>query len=410
MRTRPAAPRPQRPWTARLLAGAALACVLVLGAACGDSYPPALMAATAPPEIRVRLGQPRAEATLRVPAQPWTIRSVGGQPFALDGRIELSTTLRVGATGISLRGRDTGATTLRFRPAASFTLDDRVYRGSLIVTVQDRKLVLVNELDLENYVAGVIGNEVGPNAAPATYRAQSVAARTYAWIKLHTSGADDATFHLYDSAASQVYTGMSPPAAYGIHYPDMVTRTAETRGVIVTHGGRPFRAYYASTCGGHTTEPETSGLDAGGAHEPLRGVPCAHCTTSKYFRWTKRLTDAEVVAGMKQRKLPVTLPIRAISIMRRGRGGWVAEGEVRHGPDGKARSIPGHEMRSALGLRSNNIDKITRVRGGWVIEGRGWGHGVGMCQWGAIEMGHKGASETEILRYYYPGIEFTKVY
>ena len=50
------------------------------------------------------------------------------------------------------------------------------------------------------------------------------------------------------------------------------------------------------------------------------------------------------------------------------------------------------------------------IRGGFVIKGRGWGHGVGMCQVGAIEMGKKGASETEILRYYYPGIAFTKVY
>ena len=81
-----------------------------------------------------------------------------------------------------------------------------------------------------------------------------------------------------------------------------------------------------------------------------------------------------------------------------------------YGPKKAVRTVPGHVFRSALGLRSHNLASIRRVRGGWSIRGKGWGHGVGMCQWGAIEMGRKGATETEILRYYYPGIDFTKVY
>ena len=181
-------------------------------------------------------------------------------------------------------------------------------------------------------------------------------------------------------------------------------------GFRVTFDGRPFRTYYASTCGGHTTEPETSGLDPGKAREPLRGVACGHCTTSKYYSWTKTLTDAEALAGFKRRKRAVAAPVREIRIAKRGRGGWVAEAAVRHGPKGAVHVLPGHELRSSLGLRSNRIESITRTAGGWTVKGRGWGHGVGMCQWGAIEMGRKGASETEILRYYYPGITFTKVY
>ena len=129
--------------------------------------------------------------------------------------------------------------------------------------------------------------------------------------------------------------------------------------------------------------------------------------------FAERFPEVDVVedlAGFKRRKRAVLPPIREIVITKRGRGGWVAEAAVRHGPKNAVHVLPGHELRSSLKLRSNRVESITRVRGGWVAKGRGWGHGVGMCQWGAIEMGRKGASETEILRYYYPGIAFTKVY
>lgn len=391
-----------------LLAVCLGALALGLGS-CGGNLTPSLMANTAPPLIRVRLGAPRPRARLALPAHPWTIRSTSGDSYVLRAASEVQTELAASSTGIVIRGRSTGAAALRIEPDDFFTLDGRVYDGHLLVTQVDETLVFINELDLETYVAGVIGNEVGPGAEPATYRAQAVAARTYGWMRRQEREAEQAAFHVYDSAASQVYTGRSVPAQYGIRYDDMLRRTTETRGAILTYEGRPFRAYYASTCGGHTTAAAVSGLDPGHAAEPLRGVACAHCTSSKYYRWTAHVTDAEVVAGFKARGRPVSLPIHAIDVTR-ARGGWVSEGAVRYGASGQTRTIPGHELRSALGLRSHRIERITRESGGWVIQGRGWGHGVGMCQVGAIEMGKKGASESEILRYYYPGIAFAKVY
>ncbi len=389
--------------------------LLCTGVGCGGDHSGALMANTPPPTIRVRLGRPRAQAQLSIPKQAWSIRSEGGAAYAVRGASTFKNTLRSGARGIVIRGSDSGATVLRIRPASWFTLDGKTYRGTLIVrrVVEPEKgsrLVLINELDMETYVAGVIGNEVGPKAEPATYRAQAVTARTYAWMRIQRAGAATRAFHVYDSAASQVYTGMAFPAAYAIDYSQMVRRTVETRGVILTYRGRPFAAYYASTCGGHTTEPETSGLDPGRAKEPLRGVPCRYCGTSKYFRWEKSFSDGHLESALKRARRPIKLPVHGIEIKLKGRGGWAAEIRVVYGPNKAVRSVPGHVFRSALGLRSHNLASIRRVRGGWRVRGKGWGHGVGMCQWGAIEMGRKGATETEILRYYYPGVDFTKVY
>ena len=388
---------------------------VTMGAGCGGDYTTSLMASTTPPTIRVRLGRPRAQAHLLIPDQAWTIRSEGGQAYTVRGSSTLKTTVALGLGGIAVRGADSGSTVLRLRASSWFTLDGKSYRGALIVRREkDEKLgsqlVFINELDMETYVAGVIGNEVGPKAEPATYRAQAVTARTYAWMRLQREGAATRDFHVYDSAASQVYTGLSLPTEYDLRYADMERRAAETRGVILTYRGRPFPAYYASTCGGHTTEPETSGLDPGQAHEPLRGVPCSYCTTSKYYRWEETFSDAHLESAMKSVRRPVSLPIHEVKIQRRGRGDWVADVQIVYGPNKTVRSVPGHVFRSALGMRSHNFASIRRVRGGWKVLGRGWGHGVGMCQWGAIEMGRKGATETEILRYYYPGVDFTKVY
>jgi len=419
-----------------LRAARALSLVLIAAASatvlgCGDGYPPALLASATAPTIRVRLGRPRAEEGLHITGrdpnrkrntdggaspgrgarpQHWDIRSGGGGAFSTSGAGELHTMIRAGSLGIVVRGRDTGAAVLKIRPDMHFTLGKRTYPGTLIVTKKGDLLEFVNELDMETYLAGVIPNEVGPKARPATYRAQAVTARTYAWMRLQRPGAAQRAFHLYDTAASQVYSGLTIPAVYGIDYHRMRRRVAETRGVIITYQGRPFPTYYASTCGGHTTRPEVSGLDPGKVSEPLRGVPCNHCKTSKYYRWTKRLTEREIVAALRKAKRPVSGPIHAIGIARKGQGGWAAEIHVTYGPKRSVRTLPGHDFRRALGLRSHNIADIARAGTSWTIRGRGWGHGVGMCQWGAIEMGHMGATETEILRFYYPGIDFTKVY
>ncbi len=390
------------------MAAACLALAVVfLG--CGDPYVSPSLASTEPPLIRVRLGSPRTSAKLLIAGQGWRAQGITGQSFGSSGTSGLRTELGVGRRGIVFQGRDTGCTMLRVKPTRAFGLDDVTYAGTLQVKLSGGKLELVNELDLETYVAGVIGNEVGPRGAPSTYRAQAVAARTYAWMKITQPDAPRRTFHLYDSASSQVYRGMTPH--YGVPYADMLKHTRATNGVILTFKARPFRAYYSSTCGGHTTDHKTSRLAPGHASDVLQGVPCRWCKTSKYFSWPREVvTEARIISGLKRAKKPVVAPVHAVRVTERGRGNWVRAAEVIYGPSKKARSVTGPELRTILGVRSHNIQTITKIAGGFRISGRGWGHGVGMCQVGAIEMGKAGASESDILRSYYPGIALRKVY
>lgn len=392
-----------------LLSGLVAAPGLLL-AACGEGRAgPGLLALTAP-TLRVRLGKPRPRAELRLAAGSWEITGEGGRAFLLREGTALKAALTPSGAGIAIGGRDTGATALRVRPQAAFGLDDATYLGSLLVRREGAQLLLVGELDLETYVAGVIPNEAAPGATPATHRAQAVASRTYAYLKCTAAGADGAAFHVFDTESSQVYRGATIRPEMGVSLSDMLQRAAETRGVVLTWQSRPFPTYFASTCGGHTTEPATSELDPAHAAEPLSGVACGFCSTSPKYRWTKQVTDADLVAGLKRRNLPVLEPIRALTITQSGRGGWAKQLTVTYGPASATRTVPGTQFRSAAGLLSHHLLEIRRGDGFFEIDGAGWGHGVGMCQWGAFEMGKRGFSETDMLRAYYPGAAFTRVY
>ena len=393
----------------RVVGGLAVASLLF---GCGNPGP-ALMADTDAPLIRVLLGTPRVRDKVTVRDQSWTLT---GRTLRETGRSTFAGTWQATPRGIAIDGRPTGEDALRLTPAKHLQVGSTWYAGALLVTRKGKHLEFVNELDLETYVAGVIGHELGPGAAPAAHRAQAVAARTYAYQRIQGPDAAAKPFHVYDTHRSQVYGGLQVPASFGVRFSDMVRAVGRSRGVILTYSGRPIHAYYSSSCGGHTTDAATSQLDAGHAGSPLRGVPCPHCRTSKhytnkYFQWMDEASEKSIATKLKARGQGITLPIHDIQVRERGRGGWAKSVAITYGPTRRVKVVRGTTFRTVARLRSHNIGAIeAKGPGLWRVAGRGWGHGVGMCQVGAINMAHRGATETEILRYYYPGISFTRVY
>ena len=411
------ASRPRSPAARRLVittgAGVVLALCGVLLASCGDGYPPALMANTQAPLVRVLLTKAGTSPRVTVRGQAWRLDVQGRRQ---DGTNDLDIRLGVAGGAITVDGRPTGGSTLRLDVARSFELDGRPYPGTLRARVDDKgRLEVVDELDMETYVAGVIGNEVGPGARPATYRAQALCARTYVYEKVQEPGASARPWHVTDDTRSQVFGGMDVPAAYGITWSQMLQATSANRGVVLTARGHPIHAYYSSTCGGHTTDAKTSQLDPGPAPEVLRGVPCPWCApsegyASKYFRWTEDVPQARIVKGL-ERWGGISLPVHEVRVVEKGRGGWAATVEVVYGPNRRTKRLPGIHFRSVAGLRSHRIDTIQRqADGSFRITGGGWGHGVGMCQVGAILLGVRGATESDIVRFYYPGAVLARMY
>jgi len=357
----------------------------------------------APPLVRVALVVGSAAQNLVVAMDgPCDVVDTGtGRVYASAPRLPLAG-IAVGERGLRLGEQSFPATALRLRPRSSepFRLNGDPYAGDLLCFRAGDALTLVNELDVESYLAGVLGAEMPLKFADEALKAQAVAARTYVLYEAKTAP----TSLLYDvvaTEASQVYKGLSVASgrARGL--------VEATTGVIVTLDGRVFPTYFHSTCGGHTTD--VSSVWPSARLGPLSGVPCGFCTASPHYRWTVEVTADEVARALAERGL-FSGAVTNVTVTRRGVAGFATEVEVT-GP-GRRTRVGGYAFRLAVGayrLKSTNFE-VTPTASGFLFQGRGFGHGVGLCQWGAQGMAQAGWNYREILVHYYPGSRLVRIY
>jgi len=400
--------------------------VFLLGlTACGSSQPP----------VRTDGGMPpRTEGMVRV----GLLVGVEAAPFVAAERIELRDPdgrllARVGGTRLVAvaRGervlvmRDTTVVcaggpgeTLRAQSRAEWRVKEDRFAGDLLLhPAGGGRVTLINQLDVEEYLRGVVPWEIGrPEAAALeAVKAQAIAARTYTWS--HLGHWQALGFDLYDSVTDQVYRGRT-----GTH-PVTDRAVAETRGQVLAHDGRLIRAYYSSTCGGHgstladvwTREPAPY---LTGRRDGVRGA--SWCAASPQFRWTEAWTAAELGVIVREHlpgEIGVTAEevgaLRGLEVLARDGSGRVQRLRIR--TDRGDHEVWGDRIRWVLRpasgrfsiLRSTlfNLEEI-RVEGtlgGVRVSGGGFGHGVGLCQTGALGMARAGHSAREILEHYYRG-------
>ncbi len=290
---------------------------------------------------------------------------------------------------LSVGGLTAPVTSLRFRSAGGEgvirTAEARV-RGDVVVAVGKSALVTVNVLSLEDYLVGVLGSEMPKSFPTEALKAQAVAARTYALNKkLEQYGQP---FHLGSSVISQVYKGLD------VEDPRTREAVEATRGLVLTWQLQPIEAYFHSSCGGRT---ESGGEALGRALPYLKPVDCA-CGKLSTSHWTLDLKPDDLKPlGVKNGTLKVQ--------------GRSPTGRARHIEAG-ARTISAVSFRERIGymkLKSLNFD-IEKSRDGWKLKGHGFGHGAGMCQWGASVYAGNGWSFQKILAHYYPGTELQTLY
>jgi stage II sporulation protein D len=300
----------------------------------------------------------------------------------------------------------------------------RRYRGRLQVTSSRGGVTVVNRLNVEGYVAGVVGPEIGarrPDELNAVL-AQAIVSRTFA---LKNRGRWEAFgFDAYADTRDQVYLGVSveTPQAW-----DAVRRTA---GQVITYDGQVIDAFFHSTCGFSTAGVEEAFATAQ-TRPYLRPVSDEstsghyYCDISPRFRWREEW-DGSQLRAILSRTLPSVTPLSGdgmqritdISVTRQTRSGRVGElrivferGDIR---------IPGPDVRSVLRpeadrwLQSSAFQLTVSKANGEVTKlvaaGAGSGHGVGMCQWGAIGRARAGQSYEKILTTYYSGTKIEKIY
>jgi len=300
----------------------------------------------------------------------------------------------------------------------------RRYRGRLQVTSSRGGVTVVNRLNVEGYVAGVVGPEIGARRADElnAVLAQAIVSRTFA---LKNRGRWEAFgFDAYADTRDQVYLGVS------VETPQVWDAVRRTAGQAITYDGQVIDAFFHSTCGFSTAGVEEAFATAQ-TRPYLRPVSDEstsghyYCDISPRFRWREEW-DGSQLRAILSRTLPSVTPLSGdgmqritdISVTRQTRSGRVGElrivferGDIR---------IPGPDVRSVLRpeadrwLQSSAFQLTVSKANGEVTKlvaaGAGSGHGVGMCQWGAIGRERAGQSYEKILTTYFPGTKLEKIY
>jgi stage II sporulation protein D len=276
---------------------------------------------------------------------------------------------------------------------------------------------VVNRVGIEDYLAGVVSAEMGkrePGDREAL-AAQAVISRTYALKNLGKRKTEG--FDLYPTVIDQVYGGITAETPLGW---DAVR---ETTGRVITYGGTPIDAFFFSTCGGHTADGTE--VFAGASRPYLRGVSDedpsgeAYCRISPRYRWREEWTGDQL-RTMFQRGLPGTSfrEVRSVQVVERTRSDRVSR--VKIGVDNSSIPVSGPAVRQVLHpigeplLRSSAFT-LTETHQGralsyLVADGRGAGHGVGFCQWGAVGRSRAGQGFEQILAAYFPGTSLQRLY
>ncbi len=381
---------------------------------------------------------------------------LGAEPIVRVALVSAATQVIIGAQGSAL-GAARGVPTLRLEPGDSLvlaadgaafvtggaapgrfeqlafastmaeryvTVNGRPFRGAVEVFARAGGITVVNALPLEQYLQGVVNAEMGRRAASeqAALEAQATVARTYALRNRGRYAVDG--YDLLAGVGDQLYGGVAAETELGI------AAVRATAGLALLYHGTPITAFFHSTCGGSTATPEESFQLVRGAPY-LRAVSDArpggghYCDISPRFQWTVEWEGSQL-RDILRHTVPAVLGIdssavtglRDVYVRRTGASGRatdvrirIAEGEI---------PVPGYAVRAVFQtpegrpLGGSAVRFAARQQDGalasLVAQGRGWGHGVGLCQWGAVGRARAGQDARTILNAYFPGTTLARAY
>lgn len=302
------------------------------------------------------------------------------------------------------------------------TWNGKRYRGNLVVTATDSGTLVVNVLSMNDYLRGVVPLEIG-NRTPAEFaavQAQAVAARTYAYKHLTSSRG----FDMYSTVQDQVYGGVDAEKPQS---DSAITTTAD---VVVLYNGQPITTPYHSTCGGSTAavsevwydQPDQPYLRP--VSDRIPGTNNFYCDPSPRFSWTQSYDAAGLRAVMEKylasyTKAPKNGVGKITDISEQGRTPSDRVAALTVQTESGSYTLRGNDIRFVLRdpkgaiLNSTFFSFTKETSGGEVssftVNGRGYGHGIGMCQWGAIGRARAGQNYRTILQTYYPGTTIGRI-
>ena len=359
------------------------------------------------PVVRVLLIKSTPRITIESEA-PVRLNSLTGKAIRNKSRKLLEITARNGR--IFLQGRSSGVQALRIEGDQHLEIRQKevscggqskapgVYRGALRISLHDDRLQVVNEVDIEEYLYGVVPAEMLGSWPVEALKAQAIAARTYAFY--HQQRRSNSAFDVHDTPRSQTYKGV------GCEFKKSTRAVRLTQGTMLFHDHKPILAMYTANTGWHSAHV---GHIFGESLPYLVGVEDPFSPSQTYGRWTKVFSLAEIQEKLKNTQLP-NKDILKISPKGKTPSGRITRVDLLYRDRSELHNIRSRTiLRQVLKLPEVLLD-ITRKGDSLIFKGSGLGHGVGMSQWGAKAMASLNKSYEDILLFYYHEVDLQQVW
>lgn len=342
--------------------------------------------------VRVAIIQDTPTLRLKINGYYEVINSLNNKVL-YHGR-HLNTTVTTYQGGILLGATKsmTNKVLIKANDSETIIINGRLFKGDIqLIKKENLRLLVVNHIDLEDYIKGILYHESSHYWPAEGLKAQAIVCRSYAVYQMQQNSSND--YDVTSDVYSQVYGGRTSERYRTNKIVD------ETKGQVLVYQGRVFPAYYHATCAGSTEDASILwNIDL----PVLKGVVCNFCKDSPHFNWHRILTLDELADKLTESGDKIK-DIKNIIILSRDKSGRVKDLSITSNKE--ELKISAKDFRNIIGpnlIRSTNFN-VNIVDNDAVFEGVGWGHGVGLCQWGAYFMAKQGYKYYQILKYYYPG-------
>jgi stage II sporulation protein D len=276
-------------------------------------------------------------------------------------------------------------------------MEDKYYHGSFGVVHDRDKLCLINYIDLEEYVSCVLNAESWPGWPLELNKAFAIACRSYVVTKIKHAVAAKKVFHIKNTNIHQTYNGVHASQALGL-------AVEQTRGLVLAHNREPVEAMFDCCCGG-IIPAYMAGVDFKRAPYLARSYQCTYCKSCKLYAWKVDYSVSSFERLLKDAGIPVW-QLREIAVSKRDKAGIVHEVRVRDAR--KVIHLSGKQVYSLCSKIKSFYFSVEKKGKQISFTGKGYGHHLGICQWGARRMIDAGFSHRSILQFYYPGTKLTE--
>ena len=268
------------------------------------------------------------------------------------------------------------------------------YRGMFILKKKAEKIYLINQIPLEEYLAGVLESEISWSWPIESIKAQAVAARSYAISHIRKNKKQP--WDLVSDERHQVFRG-----SYSNH-PKLAQAVKKTKNMVIQSRGKIVQTFFTASCGGitekaHNVWPVSEDLSY------FQHVRCHYCTTHPKYQWSYRISKEKLAKNLSK-EYPIK-DIKNVKVHKKNSGKRIEE--IKINQSSGSINIPAAKFRLLVNPQKlqSTIFTITGEKNAILFSGRGYGHGVGLCQWGAKTMAENSYDFRSILQFYYKNIQ-----